>query len=348
MGKKTASFFRYIILIILFIAVFAGIRYFFGLQEPVVYTAPVKAVVVTKPEYRTIEKSISVTGYIEAEAMIPVVPFVSGTIMEYNAAAGKLVQEDEVLAVIDKAPYELQVAQAKAQYTALESSFSRTEPLYEAGAVSRQDYETLLAQRDAAKAQLELAELQLSYTDVTAPVKGTVVMAPSAAGSIGSSSDFIAVIADLDSLVVNLAVSERYYDMVTEDPSSLRITVTRPSSERSSEAEIVSIAPYVDPATKTFKVKVRLTEPSGFVPGMYVKVSVTYSSEECYALPVSAVTIDDGVYYVEDNIAYFMPVEVDFSLSSYFPVDEAYKDRDFVVRGQTALLSGESVNILEN
>ena len=49
------------------------------------------AVVIQKPVRQNLDESITITGYVEAKTMIPVVPFVNGTIMEYPAKAGDFV-----------------------------------------------------------------------------------------------------------------------------------------------------------------------------------------------------------------------------------------------------------------
>ena len=174
--SRKAVIIRYAIVILVFLAFAAGLVIFFNSREPVTYEPPMKPVEVASPELHTISSYAENTSYVMAEAMIPVVPFVQGTIESYSIRPGDAVSEGDVIAVIDKRPYELQLAQAKAQATALDSALSRMEPLYQAGAVTQQDYEMTKAQKDAADAQLELAELQLSYAEVTAPKGGTVVL----------------------------------------------------------------------------------------------------------------------------------------------------------------------------
>ena len=113
--KKRNSLIRYVVLIVIFVIVALALYLFFTSDRGEVYTAPVSPVIVEKPEWRTINEGLSVTGYIEAEAMIPVVPFVSGTVEEYPVTAGCEVEEGSTIAVIDKKPYELQLKQAEAQ-----------------------------------------------------------------------------------------------------------------------------------------------------------------------------------------------------------------------------------------
>ena len=344
-GKKTIVI-RYIIMLLIFAVLTAGLVIFFSSREPVVYSAPLKPVEITKPERRFIESAIDTTGYIEASAMIPVVPFVQGTVEEYLIEPGMDVVKDEVIAVIDKRPYELQLAQAEAQFTAVESALKRTAPLYESGAATQQDYEMVKAQHDAAKAQLELAQLQLSYADVVSPVSGTVLMAPSAEGSIASSEQPLAVVADLDDLIVNISVGEKYFSRIKSSPESLKITISSPDGAVS-EAEVISVSPFIDPTSKTFKVKVGLIDPSAFTPGMFVRIHIVYDSVECSTLPVTARTAEGAVYMLASgDVAESIVFEKMASDSSYFQIPEGYENADFVIRGQNSILSGEKVAVV--
>ena len=76
------------------------------------------SVVISKPNRQTLVESVTINGYVEAKAMIPVVPFVSGTIMEYPAKAGEFVTKDTLLAKIDDEPFRQQMLQAQAAYLA--------------------------------------------------------------------------------------------------------------------------------------------------------------------------------------------------------------------------------------
>ena len=274
---------KYLIALVVIALAFFAVAWFYSTREVETYTSPLTPVEVMKPEVRNIRESYTVTGYIEAEAMVPVVPFVSGTITEYYAENDMIVKKDQVLAVIDTEPYELQVKQAEAAYLAYEATFERVSALYEKGAATKQNYDEVKAQRDAGKAQYELSQLQLSYCYVDSPVDGTILMLSGAVGSIGTSDSPIAVIANLDNLIVNVTVPEKYYHKINSNKESLKINVVRRTGEEeySTTATLVSVSPYIDPTTKTFKVKVRLSgDVSLFRPGMMVSVEIVYNEEE--------------------------------------------------------------------
>lgn len=346
---------KYLIALVVIALAFFAVAWFYSTREVETYTSPLTPVEVMKPEVRNIRESYTVTGYIEAEAMVPVVPFVSGTITEYYAENDMSVKKDQVLAVIDTEPYELQVKQAEAAYLAYEATFERVSALYEKGAATKQNYDEVKAQRDAGKAQYELSQLQLSYCYVDSPVDGTILLSNGAVGSIGTSDSPIAVIANLDDLIVNVTVPEKYYHKINSNKDSLKINVVRKigDEEDSTTATLVSVSPYIDPKTKTFKVKVRLTgDVSLFRPGMMVNVELIYNEEEVLSLPQSIKKLDGSVYIVKEDAdgncrAGYLELPTLLEDDNFFQVDAKYRDVEFIYRGQTMVLDGEIVNVTE-
>lgn len=323
------------------------------------YTAPRPAVVTAYPERRTIDTTLTLSGHIEARSMVPVIPLVSGTILEYPAKAGMQVEKGDVLACIDEEPFRQQMLQAEAAYTGYESSFARVEQLYQTGAVTRQEYDSVKAQRDAAKAQYELAVLQLGYAQVSAPVSGTVLMAPASVGTVAAAPQPVAVIADLSDLVVRLAVPEKYFTLFNNDPDTLSARIIRPGEPGISEteicdAEIETVAPYIDGASKTFEVVIKLTGSlDSLRPGMYVKASVVFSRKENVpALPVTARKTDGSCYIFNPGsepgtgTAEHIMLDASVSDGDWFMIPEQYAERQFIVSEQGTVFDGQPVTVV--
>lgn len=346
---------KYIFAAVLLSLAFLGVAVFFSTRKSQTYTSPLTPVSVIKGEERVISDSYTISGYVEAEAMIPVVPFVQGTITEFYAENGMDVIEGQVLAVIDTEPYELQKKQAEAAYLAYEATFERVSALYEKGSATRQNYDEVKAQRDASKAQYDLACLQLGYCYVDSPVDGTILMSSGSVGSIGTSQSPIAVVADLSSLIVNVSIPEKYFMDIDGNKDKLRVEVLRrvDGKEYRTDAEVVSISPYIDPTTKKFNLKVRLTgDVSSFRPGMMVEVKVIYRQEKVLSLPQSIKKLDGTVYSVmegEDGSwkAKFLSLPSLLSDDDYFQIEEIYRDTLFVSRGQTKILDGQKVELVK-
>ena len=358
--SKLKNFFkglaRLALVIIIIGGLFVFVSWFFSSREEITYTSPLLPVQTTKAEKRIIESTLVLTGYIEAESMIPVVPFVSGIIESYEVREGDTVNEGDLICQIDKEPYELQVAQARAASIVYEATYDRISTLVEAGAATRQQLDEVKAQMDAGKAQLDLALVQLGYTDVKAPVGGTILKAPSAVGGVGTTQSPVAVIADLDNLIVNIAIPEKYHKLIVDNEDNLEIVISRPASsiseEISAKASILFISPYIDPVAKSFNIRVKLMDNvSAFAPGMYIKAKLTYERKDVMALPISARNADGSVYYIDysdgETRARYMAFEDGISDGSYFEIDAEYSDYEFIIRGQDKVLSGQRVEVVE-
>ena len=320
------------------------------------YETILPVVKIEKPVRRTISESIALSGYVEAESMIPIVPFVNGTVTEYYAKEGNAVKKGETLLTIDDSLYQQQKLQAEAAYYGYQTSFERVEKLYKSGAATQQEYDTLKAQRDAAKAQYDLAKLQLSYTKVTASIDGTVLQAPLSKGSIAVTTQPAEIIADLSKLVVRLSVPEKYFTLFVQNKDALTASVTRPGNEGLSEdmtttARVDVIAPYVDALSKAFTVVLYLEgDFSLFRPGMYIKATINYRTKENVpSFPFEVRKIDGSCYIYDETSSSvkwvnFIP---DIKDTQYFSVPDEYANTYFVVDGQGSVFDGQVVKVLE-
>ena len=321
MVKKRQGLMKYIIVVVIALAIVLMVKLFAG-REALSYEVPIPAVTVALPVVGTMEESLTINGHVEARSMIPVIPLVSGTIVDYPAKAGEQVEAGQLLAQIDPEAFRQQMLQAQAAYTGFESSFKRVEGLYKAGAATQQEYDTVKAQRDAARAQYDLAVLQLGYASVNSPVAGTVLAAPLSAGSVAAAPQPVAVVADLSDLVVRLQVPEKYFTLFSQYRHQLKAQIILPQDEvglsvagavaravAGTEAERVKLAqgrldtmaPYIDGSSKTFETVFQLEAGrEWFTPGMFVQVRIVFNSlENVLLLPITARKMDGTLYFLE-------------------------------------------------
>ena len=94
---KNNKLLRYLLFVVVAV-IFVLLTVLVTRKKPVAQKADaLPAVVLQKPVNGTLVESITISGYVEANAMIPVVPFVSGTITEYPARAGDFVEKTHFL-----------------------------------------------------------------------------------------------------------------------------------------------------------------------------------------------------------------------------------------------------------
>lgn len=148
-------------------------------------------------------QALSGSGSIEAPE-VSVAPLVSGTIVEAPAVEGALVKKGDVLFRIDDSVMKLQVVQAQAGVNAARAARDQAKK------DKKKASEIAAAQAglDQATAGLQLAQLQLSYCTVTAPVDGVVLSKALDSGEIASPGKTLATIGRLDELTVTVYVAE--------------------------------------------------------------------------------------------------------------------------------------------
>ena len=344
---------RYLILAIILSSLIFIINYRKNTSNVATYTPPTTTVVIEKPQLGTIEKSITFPTYIEASQYIPIISFIQGKILKYNIKVGDYVYKDQIIAVIDSTTLDQQVLQAQAAYDAYKSTFERVEALYKNKATTAQNYDEIKSKLDGAKAQLEIIKVQREYCNVKSTISGTVIKADLAIGNIATSQTPIAIISNLDSQIVNIAVPEKYYDIFINNKYNLEIEITKDQSNLKTRATFISIDPYIQPQSKAFILKAKLQDNlTYFRPGMYCLTKITYKKiDNVYILNQGIKKLDGSLYYYneKDKSANYLDKKYiinEDQNNEYFRIDESYSDIYFIIEGQNTVFDGQKVNII--
>ncbi len=173
-----------------------------------------------------ISNSVTATGTIEPVDTVNVGSQVSGTIQNIYVDFNSVVKKGELLATLDKSLLTDQVNQDKATLQNAQSSLAyqqqnieRQTQLYNAGAISKADFETAQSTYNTAqaavsssKAILAAGERNLSYTDIYSPINGTVLSRNVSAGQTVAASfntpTLFSIAKDLTKMQVQAAVDE--------------------------------------------------------------------------------------------------------------------------------------------
>ncbi|HEX9707055.1 MAG TPA: efflux RND transporter periplasmic adaptor subunit, partial [Steroidobacteraceae bacterium] len=116
------------------------------------------------------------TAPVESERRALVMPKVQGEIRQVLVDEGQRVRAGQLLARLDGDKLRLEVALYEATMRKLERDYQRNLELQQKGLVSATALDNLKYELEAAKANWELARLQLSYTDIRSPIDGTVTI----------------------------------------------------------------------------------------------------------------------------------------------------------------------------
>jgi len=302
------------------------------------------------------------TAPIEADRRALVMPKVSGEIRAVLADEGQRVKAGQVLARLDGDQLRLEVALNEATMRKLERDYNRNLELQQKGLVSATAIDNLKYELEAAKANWELARLQLSYTEIRSPIAGTVTQrldlvkvgntVTPVGGVIESADSSLFVVEDLDTLILRVNVPERELSKLSVgQPAELAFDAV---PGRTFLGQIALISPSIDPATATFGVRIRVTDTGSLLrPGMFARVAIVYERKpDALQIPRTALLDTDGqpkVFVVTDGKAAERAVTLGLSNGAWIEVTEGLKDGEqVVVVGQGAVKPGTAVRVVNS
>ena len=262
---------------------------------------PTKTVTVKTSE--TIE-TLRLPAVIEASEQSILTFQVPGQLTALPVVAGDEVQKGEVLARLDDRDYRNDFASAQAAYDRAEQEYSRAKALIEKNAIAQAMVDQRLADRNIAKASLDIARKRLSDTVLKAPFSGTVAeVSVDPFESISPAAPIVTLqVEQVSQAVIQLPASvvidaERIEDIRTwlelDAAPGLEIPVT-----------LFETVARADAATQTFELSYSFEVPEGLLvlPGMTGTVTGEFTREgrasEAISLPVSAIMSQAGETYV--------------------------------------------------
>ncbi|MCI0462321.1 MAG: efflux RND transporter periplasmic adaptor subunit [Gemmataceae bacterium] len=198
-----------------------------GPATPPVAQTPPPPVTVSQPLAREVTDYEDFTGRTEAVESVEVRARVWGYLAKINFKDGTEVKKDDVLFEIDPRPYQADLDQAaarvhvaEAQVKFAEAEYKRNIKLRSSGAVSAEDVEKSLAQRDSAKASLASGQadvaqkkLDLDFTKVIAPISGRASRTQITEGNLiqagATGSTLLTTLVSMDPMYAYFDVDER-------------------------------------------------------------------------------------------------------------------------------------------
>lgn len=286
------------------------------------------AVVEAKPVTQWSEFS----GRLEAIDHVELRSRVAGAIQSVHFQEGAIVEKGDLLVTIDPAPYQAEVARAKASVTAAEAraSLARTELkrgklLLASNAVSQSDYDQRLngeasaeADLEAARAVLQSAELNLSYTEIRAPITGRVGKIEITAGNLiaaGPSSPILTRLVSLSPIYASFEADEQIVSgILAELPEGVnarnfldRVPVRMDVAGHADiKGKLQLVDNSVDPQSGTIRVRAVFDNANGaLMPGQFARLSMGQSKTE------DAVLVHERAIGTDQNKKYVIVVKPD-------------------------------------
>lgn len=249
---------------------------------------------------------IETVGQAEGSKEVEVRARVSGIVERKLFQEGERVEAGSVLYRIERAPFEIALAQARASLGQEQARVEqarreaqRLKPLAEQQAISRREYDDATsavrsseAGLAAAQARVREAELNLSYATVTAPIAGVTGRSLRSEGSlVGPGSDgLLTTIAQTNPIWVRFAFSEAQYARMRSGKAS-EVTLSDANGKPiGRKGRLNFSATNVDARLGTVAMRAEFANPDlAVLPGQFVNARVKVGEREAYLVPQHAV-----------------------------------------------------------
>ncbi|WP_240912511.1 efflux RND transporter periplasmic adaptor subunit [Lysobacter sp. HDW10] len=307
------------------------------------------SVEVARVSPRPMSASFSGTAALEARNEAQVVAKTSGIAQRVLVEEGQRVSAGQLLVQLEDAQQKLRVQQSSAQVMKLSRSFERAQQLATQKMVSANDVDQLRFDLQNARAALNMAKLDLSYTRVVAPISGVVASRSIKTGNLVQISNPIFRIVDTNRLEATLNVPERNVDVIRAGlPVQLSLDAV---PGQVFNGTVARVSPVVDSGSGTFRVVAAFNDSGVLQPGMFGRINIVFDQKaDALAIPRSALLEDEGetaVFTVRGDKAARVSIKTGYADGEWIEVVSGLKLNDPVVTaGKAALRDGVKVQVI--
>ena len=298
----------------------------------------------------SINAAYGTTASLEAAQEADASARVSGIVTNVLVEEGDFVEAGQALAQLEVEKLALEVKREIANLNQVANDLRRNKKLYSKNLISSESFEHVKFQYDAQKAATELAELNLEYATIRAPISGVVAVRYIKLGNLLKQNAPAFHITDLSEIhaIIHIPESEKAELAVGQKANVLVEAAKHPFL-----GSIKRISPVVDRDTGTIRVTVSLNDETEVLrPGMFSRVSIIYDTHaKAILVPKDSILSQDdevSVFVIKDGIAYKKLVNVGFSNTQFIEIVSGVEINDLVITtGQRSLKDKSNIELIE-
>lgn len=292
-------------------------------------------------EIRPMPVTLTAVGQVVPEHMVQIRPQVAGMLKDVYFTEGQTVAAGQRLFLIDPGPFEAALASAKAAWDNAKANADRLEPLAKQDFVTPQEYENARAAAEQAEAAYRQAQINLSYTDIRAPIAGRTGNLAVKAGNVVAPTDAVPLVTvnQMQPIQVQFNLAQQFLPEIREYDArhTLSVAITREDGSGSlDQGRLVFIDNAVNTNTGTVLFKAQLpNRQEQLWPGQYVGVTLQL------ALQARAVVVPQGavltgqhgnyLYVVNDGVAEQRDITVDRQMGGLAVIAAGLKGGEQIV-----------------
>ena len=297
-----------------------------------------------------IADTLRLQGRTEADKHVVVKAETAGAIDEILVERGSMVERGQVIARLDVEDRQARVASAEALVAQRQAEFDAARRLNERGFRGAVELSEAQAYLDASIAALELANIELEHTAVTAPFAGILNDRPVELGDFVDRGDPVASVVDLSVVTAVGQISERNMGKIRLGQGA----EVRTLDGRTLQGVVSFVGAVANEDTRTFPVEVDVPNPdNALIEGVTVEMSLPLEELVAHTVTPAILTLDDdgnlGVRGVgEDRKVVFYPVEILRDLQDAVVLGGLPESVRLITVGQEFVREGQEVIPVED
>lgn len=307
--------------------------------------------------------SLTFNGSIEGSTAATVSAKIAGRIEQVLVEEGQAVKAGDPLVKLEAVELANTARQAgdavkKAQisYELALNDYNRYQRLFDKGAISEQQLESVRAKLKTAEADVSSAranqssaEQQYGYGIITAPVDGVVANKNATIGQVVSSGAALMVVQDINQVYAVINVEQKELGSIKVGQKANITVDTYPDKVFAGTVEVVN--PEAGSTSRMFRTKIKIDNVGADLkPGMFAKVALaTGESVAVQTVPQSAVVQKQGLYYVftvENDKAVRKQIEIGEVTGNTIVVKSGLQTGEqVIVTGTNRIKEGDAVRV---
>lgn len=253
--------------------------------------APITVVDVIIASPQTVTNTVEANGTIVASEYVELHPEVSGRLTYLNVPEGHPVTQGTVIARINDADLQAQVAKSKVQLDLAQKTAERYQKLLDVNGINQADYDNAINQVNSLKADIQYTQTLIDKTIIRAPFSGVVGLRQVSPGAFVTASTVIATIQQVAKVKIDFTLPEEFSNLIRKG-GTVDVEVDAANKSRK-KATVIATEPQVNLSTRNLKVRAVLQEGTAN-PGAFVKVFVDAgANRKAIMVPTNAIIPDD-------------------------------------------------------
>lgn len=279
-----------------------------------------------------ITTSVEANGTVVANESVDLHPEVSGRLTYLNIPEGASIKAGTVIARINDADLQAQLAKSKVALDLAEKTEARLRKLLSIQGVNQADYDIAVNSVNGYKADIQYTQSLIDKTVLRAPFNGVVGLRQVSLGAFVSPTTVLATLQQVDRIKIDFTIPEEYSDLIVKGKTvDVQIDATK---QTRAKATILATEPQVNQSTRNLKVRAVLQDNRVNI-GAYVKVYVQSGKDvKGILIPTNAIIPDDKnkqLVLVKGGKAAFVNVETGARQAGNVEVTKGLKEGDSVV-----------------